>query len=262
MSDILDKILATKRAELATMTNERRLEILAGAQATPPPRPFRAALARPTGAPIRTIAEIKRASPSAGPIRPGADPAAIAREYAAAGATAISVLTDRQYFDGDLAFLGRVREAVSVPLLRKDFVIDPIQVAEARLAGADAVLLIVAAFPAGEVQLLDCMRFAQGFAIDALVEVHDERELDAAVAAGATLVGVNHRDLRTFSIDMSLTERIAQRVPASVVLVAESGIRTAADVRRLADAGAHAILVGEQLMRAPSPGAALRELVS
>ena len=263
MTDILDQILATKRAELAGMTNERRLQIMAAAALTPPMRGFRAAVARPPGAPIRVIAEIKRASPSAGPIRPGADPAAIAREYAGAGATAISVLTDRQYFDGDLSFLSLVRSAVTLPLLRKDFVIDPIQVAEARMAGADAVLLIAAAFPpGGDVRLSDCMMFAAGYGIDTLVEVHDEAELDTALAAGATLIGVNHRDLRTFAIDMTLTERIAKRVPARVVLVAESGIRTAADVRRMADAGAHAVLVGEQLMRAPSPGDALKELLA
>jgi indole-3-glycerol phosphate synthase len=263
MSDILDKILATKRVELAGMTNERRLQIMAAAAMTPALRGFRAAITRPAGAAIRVIAEIKRASPSAGPIRPGADPAAIAKSYAEGGASAISVLTDKQYFDGDLAFLKLARSAVTLPLLRKDFVIDPIQVAEARMAGADAVLLIAAAFqPGGDVRLSDCTMFASGYGIDALVEVHDDAELDVALAAGATLIGVNHRDLRTFAIDMSLTERIAKRVPANVVLVAESGIRTAADVRRMADAGAHAILVGEQLMRAPSPGDALKELLA
>ena len=142
---------------------------------------------------MRAIAEIKRASPSAGPIRPDADPAAIAREYAAAGATALSVLTDRTYFDGDLAFLERARAAVATPLLRKDFVIDPIQVAEARAAGADAVLLIVAALPGA--LLADHVRAAGAHGLDALVEVHDDAELDAALVAGATLIGVNHRDL-------------------------------------------------------------------
>jgi indole-3-glycerol phosphate synthase len=263
VSDILDTILATKRVEIAGITNERRLEIMATASAMPPTRGFRAAVTRTPGTPIRVIAEIKRASPSAGPIRPGADPAAIARDYAGAGAAAISVLTDRTFFDGDLAFLGLARAAVSLPLLRKDFVIDPIQVAEAKAAGADAVLVIAAAFPTVDgVQLTDCIMFAAGFAIDALVEVHDEAELHTALMAGATLIGVNHRNLRTFEIDMSLTERIAKRLPAEVVLVAESGIRTAADVRRMADAGAHAVLVGEQLMRAPSPGAALKELLA
>ena len=262
MTDILEKILATKRAELANITNERRLAVIEAAEAMGQPRPFRTVLARPAGAPMRVIAEIKRASPSAGPIRPGADPAAIAREYAAAGATAISVLTDKQFFDGDLAYLGVVRRACSLPLLRKDFIIDPLQIAEARAAGADAVLLIAAAFPAGDVRLSDCVLVAAGLGLDVLVEVHDERELDQALSARAQLIGVNHRNLRTFEIDMTLTERIAKRVPSGTVLVAESGIRTAADVRRLGDAGAHAVLVGEQLMRAPSPGAALRELLA
>ncbi|MEO6772392.1 MAG: indole-3-glycerol phosphate synthase TrpC [Kofleriaceae bacterium] len=261
-ANILAQILATKRRELADITNERRLAVIEAAEAMPYPRPFRAALARPAGAPVRVIAEIKRASPSAGPIRPNADPAMIAREYAAAGATAISVLTDKTYFDGDLAYLGCARRACALPLLRKDFIIDPLQIAEARAAGADAVLLIAAAFPAGEVELGACVLVAAGLGLDALVEVHDEAELDRALAARATLIGVNHRDLRTFQIDMTLTERIAKRVPAGTVLVAESGIKTAADVRRLGDAGADAVLVGEQLMRAASPGAALQELLA
>lgn len=264
MRDILETILATKRVELSELTSERRTEILSVTEGRQPTRGFRAALVRRSGEPIRAIAEIKRASPSAGPIRPGADPASIGRQYAAAGASAISVLTDRSYFDGDLSFLAQVRDAVSLPLLRKDFVIDPIQVAEARLAGADAVLLIAAAFTPESNVLGDCMAMAERVGIDALVEVHSEAELGAALDVGATLIGVNHRDLRTFSIDMSLTERIAKccQGRGDIVLVGESGIRTPADVKRLADAGAHAVLVGEQLMRAPSPGAALAELLS
>jgi indole-3-glycerol phosphate synthase len=256
---ILDRILATKHDEVGALDDAARTRIAEAVAAAPPARPFRAALARPSGAPVRAIAEIKRASPSAGPIRPGADPAAIAREYAAAGATALSVLTDRTYFDGDLAFLGQARAAVATPLLRKDFVIDPIQIAEARAAGADAVLLIVAALPDS---LAALVASARAYGLDALVEVHDEAELDAALAAGASLIGVNHRDLKTFEIDMTLTARIARRVPADIVLVAESGIRAPDDVRRLGDAGAHAVLVGEQLMRATSPGAALAELLA
>jgi len=256
---ILDRILATKRDEVAALGHAERARIVNAVAAAPPARPFRAALARPAGQPMRAIAEIKRASPSAGPIRPGADVAEIARDYAAHGATGISVLTDRDYFDGDLTFLSRARSTVDTPLLRKDFVIDPIQIAEARAAGADAVLLIVAALPRTLRALVEA---ARTHGLDALIEVHDEAELDTALAAGATLVGVNHRDLKTFQIDMTLTARIAKRVPAEVVLVAESGIRTADDVRRLGDAGAHAILVGEQLMRAASPGAALAELLA
>jgi indole-3-glycerol phosphate synthase len=254
---ILDKILATKRDEVAAIDRER---VRTAAIEVPPARPFRASLRRQPGGPVRAIAEIKRASPSAGAIRANADPVAIAFEYAANGASAISVLTDRTYFAGDLTFLTRVRDAVPTPVLRKDFLIDEIQVAEARAAGADAVLLIAAALPGN--RLGDMMQCVRAFRMDALVEVHDEGELDVALAAGATLVGVNHRDLTTFAIDMTLTERIARRVTGDVVLVAESGIRTADDVRRLGDAGAHAILVGEHLMRAASPGAALAELLA
>lgn len=256
---ILDEILATKRDEVAAAKAARPLaEVEAAAAQAGPARGLRAALARPPGAPVRVLAEVKRASPSAGPIRPGADPAAIAAEYAAGGAAAISVLTDRRYFDGELAFLARCRGAVTVPLLRKDFIIDPYQVAEARAAGADGILLIVAALlPA---QLAELAAAAAAYGLDALVEVHAEDELAPALAAGATLVGINHRDLKTMQMDMSLTAKIAARLPPGVVVVGESGIRTAADVARLGAAGAHAVLVGEHLMRAASPGQALREL--
>jgi indole-3-glycerol phosphate synthase len=263
---ILDKILAVKRDELAAAHDS--CGELMQAYKTPARRDLLVrrslvdALRRPSGAPVRVLAEIKRASPSAGPIRPGADPAAIAREYADAGAAAISVLTDKQFFDGDLAFLLACRAAVGVPLLRKDFLIDPVQVQEARYAGADAVLLIAAALEPLTLQIM--LREAHAVALDALVEVHSLAELDIALSAprAPNLIGVNHRDLRTFAIDMTLTEQIAKRVPADVVLVAESGIKTPDDVRRLGDAGADAVLVGEHLMRAPSPGAALRELMA
>jgi indole-3-glycerol phosphate synthase len=253
---ILDQILATKRLEVAALATALPHDRVP----REPTRSLVAALRRPPGAPVRVLAEIKRASPSAGPIRPGAEPAAIAREYADAGAAAISVLTDRDFFNGDIAFLEPCKRAVQIPILRKDFLIDPDQVYEGMMFGADAVLLIVAALPGDA--LATMMQATRDCRVETLVEVHDEAELDRALAAGATLVGVNHRDLRTFAIDMSLTERLGKRVPPGVVLVAESGIRTAADVRRLGDAGAHAVLVGEQLMRAPSPGAALRELLA
>ena len=257
---ILDEILAVKRTEVAAARAARAFaDVDAAARAAGPVRGFERALRRPPGAAVRVIAEIKRASPSAGPIRAGADPAAIATDYARGGATALSVLTDRQFFDGELGFLARCRAAVALPLLRKDFVIDGYQVAEARAAGADAVLLIVAALAPAE--LAELLAAARSYALDALVEVHDLAETDIALAAGATLLGVNHRDLRTFTMDMTLTAQIAPRVPASVVLVGESGIRTAEDVRALGAAGAHAVLVGEQLMRAPSPGDALLGLL-
>ena len=260
MSTILDKILAVKREEVAAARSARAFaDVDAAARGAGPVRPFAAALRRPPGAPIRVLAEIKRASPSAGAIRPDADPAEIAADYAGAGAAAISVLTDRQFFAGELGFLAKVRERVALPLLRKDFTIDAYQIAEARAAGADAVLLIVAALE--QSQLAELHAAAASYQLDALVEVHDLREADIAVAVGATLIGVNHRDLRTFTMDMTLTSQIAPRVPPGAVLVGESGIRSAADVRALADAGAHAVLVGEHLMRASSPGAALRELL-
>jgi indole-3-glycerol phosphate synthase len=256
---ILDQILAVKRTEVAAARAARPLtELDTAARSAGPLRGLERALRRPPGAPVRVIAEIKRASPSAGPIRAGADPAAIARDYARGGASALSVLTDRQFFDGDLGFLGRARAAVDLPLLRKDFVIDPYQVAEARAAGADGVLLIVAALTAP--LLAELIAAARDYQLDPLVEVHDLAEVDVALASGATLLGVNHRDLKTFTMDMTLTAQIAPRVPPDVVLVGESGIRTAADVDALGRAGAHAVLVGEQLMRAESPGDALLAL--
>ncbi len=257
---ILERILTVKRGEVELAKRIRPLaEVERAAAEAGPVRPFADALRRPTGEPVRVLAEIKRASPSAGPIRIDADPAEVAREYASNGAAAISVLTDKQFFDGDLSFLARVREACSVPLLRKDFIVDGYQIAEARAAGADAILLIVAALD--EAQLLELLATAASYNLDALVEVHTMEEAEIAVRIGATLLGVNHRDLKSFSIDMSLTAAIAPRVPAGTVLVGESGIRTAADLRELGAAGAHAVLVGEHLMRAPSPGDALRELL-
>jgi indole-3-glycerol phosphate synthase len=256
---ILDTILATKRDEVAAAKTVRSFADLdREARTAGETRKLARALTRSPGQPVRVLAEIKRASPSAGPIRAGADPADIAERYAAGGAAAISVLTDRVYFDGELGFLARCRDRVSLPLLRKDFVIDAYQIAEARAAGADAILLIVAAL--AKTQLGELAAAAEDYGLDALVEVHDVREAEIAVAAGATLVGVNHRDLRTFQIDMSLTSAIAPMLPPSTVLVAESGIRTAADLKLLGAVGAHAVLVGEQLMRAADPAEALRAL--
>ncbi|MEO8706458.1 MAG: indole-3-glycerol phosphate synthase TrpC [Kofleriaceae bacterium] len=258
---ILDKILAAKRDEVAAARAARAFaDVDAAARTAGPLRGFASALARQPGQPVRVIAEIKRASPSAGPIRAGADPAAIAAEYEAAGASAISVLTDRQFFDGDLAFLAACRARVALPLLRKDFVVDAYQIAEARAAGADAVLLIVAAL--SRTELAELLAAAASYQLDALVEVHTPHEAELAVAAGASLIGVNHRDLRSFSIDMSLTSVIAPQLPDGTVLVAESGIKAASDLKLLGAVGAHAVLVGERLMRAESPGAALRELLA
>jgi len=255
---ILDEILEHKRGELKRAQDRVPPAVLAelAERASEAPRGFRRALER--GEPPVVIAELKRRSPSRGEIRPDFDPVACARDYAAGGAAALSVLTDERYFGGSLDFLARVRAAVGLPLLRKDFLLDPYQVDEARVAGADAVLLIASALAAGTLRELLVHARARG--LDCLVEVHDEGELEAALGAGADLVGVNNRDLRSFVTDLTVTERLAPRVPPGVLLVAESGIAGPADLARLARAGARAFLVGESLMREAEPGRALRRL--
>lgn len=205
------------------------------------------------------IAECKRRSPSKGVLRDPYDAVAIARAYAAAGAAAISVLTNERYFGGSLADLRAVRAAVPIPLLRKDFMIDAYQIEEARAAGADAVLLIVAALVAD--QLRELHRTARDLGLEVLTEVHDEAELEAALAAGATIIGVNNRNLRTFATDLVTSERLARLVPPGVVLVAESGLRDGADLARLERSGIAAFLVGESFMTAPDPGLALAAMV-
>lgn len=255
----LADILARKRGEVESARRalpER--ELGAAARAAPPPRGFEAALSL-AGGPPRIVAEVKRASPSAGAIKSGLDAAEQARAYARAGAAAVSVLTDGPGFGGSLADLARVRAAVDVPLLRKDFVVDRYQLLEARAHGADAALLIVAALDPGALRALVSACGELGLA--ALVEVHDEAELDAALAAGARLVGVNNRDLRTFAVDLAVSERLLPLVPPGVRAVAESGVRTPDDARRLRRAGATNLLVGEALVRAADPGALLREMV-
>jgi indole-3-glycerol phosphate synthase len=255
---ILDEILEHKRGELERARGRLAPEVLAARarEVVGPPRGFRAAL---TSAPRpRIVAELKRRSPSRGLIRPDFDPVACARAYAAAGAAALSVLTDAHFFGGSLDTLERVRAAVPLPLLRKDFLVDAYQVDEARVGGADAVLLIAAALPPSDLSALAA--HARSLGLDALVEVHDEAELEGALAAGADLIGINNRDLRSFEVDLAVTEKLASRIPAGVVVVAESGIFTPGDVARLEAAGAHACLVGESLMREPDIGLALRRL--
>jgi indole-3-glycerol phosphate synthase len=256
----LADILARKRDEVAAARAalpER--ELAARAKDAAAPRPFEAALSLP-GGPARVIAEVKRASPSAGAIRAGLDAPAQARAYAAAGAAAVSVLTDGPGFGGSLADLAAVRAAVDVPLLRKDFVLDRYQLLEARAHGADAALLIVGALdPAALRRLLDA---CGELGLAALVEVHDAAEVDVALAAGARVVGVNNRDLETFAVDLAVSEALLPRLPGGVRGVAESGVRTAEDARRLRRAGAANLLVGEALVRAPDPGALLREMTS
>jgi indole-3-glycerol phosphate synthase len=256
MSTVLDRIVAYKRQEVAA-ARARESELAASAAAAPPVRDFRAALEAGPG--VRVIAEVKKASPSAGVIRPDFDPAAIARAYDRAGAACISVLTDRPSFQGNLRHLEAVRAAVDRPLLRKDFLLDRVQLLEARAAGADAVLLIAEILPGDELPRL--LTEARELGMEALVELYDRDNLPRVLAAGARLVGVNNRDLRTFRVRLEHTLELARDVPPGVCLVSESGIRSRADVECLAAAGVRAVLVGETLMRAPDPGAALRELL-
>lgn len=255
---VLAGILARKVEEVAARRAalpDAALEALA--RAAPPPRPFEAALSLP-GGPPRVVAEVKRASPSAGAIAADLDAVAQARRYAAAGAAAISVLTDGPGFGGSLDDLRAVRAAVDTPLLRKDFVVDRYQLLEARAAGADAALLIAAALDDAALRTLlaDC----RALGLAALVEVHDAPEAARALAAGATLVGVNNRDLRTFVVDLAASEAILPGLPPHVRGVAESGVRTPADAHRLLRAGARNLLVGEALVRAADPGALLRAM--
>jgi indole-3-glycerol phosphate synthase len=255
---ILDQIVASKRREVdAARRRMPQEELEAQAAEAPPVRDFRAALAAP--GPIRLIAEVKKASPSAGVIRPDFDPIAIARTYQAHGADCLSVLTDAPYFQGHLSYLARIRASVVLPLLRKDFLIDEYQVVEARVAGADAVLLIAEILD--DAQMAGLLACARRLGMSALVEFHDPANLPRVLAAGADLVGVNNRDLKRFVTDLELTLRLRDQVPPGVVLVAESGIKAREDVRRLEAAGVDAILVGETLMRAPDIGQAVEELL-
>ncbi len=254
----LADILARKVTEVAARRAARPdRELEAALRDVRPPRDFAGALAR-RGEPTRIIAEVKRASPSAGAIASDLDAPAQARRYAEAGAAAISVLTDGPGFGGSLADLSAVREAVAVPLLRKDFVIDRYQLLEARLHGADAALLIVAALSDDRLRTLLSECAALGLA--ALVEVHDRPELEVALSAGARVVGVNNRNLKTFVVDLAVSEALVPSIPAEVKAVAESGVRTAADARRLRAGGAANLLVGEALVRAADPGELLREM--
>lgn len=207
----------------------------------------------------RIIAELKRASPSRGPLREEFDPVRLAREFAANGASALSVLTEERFFRGSLAYLERVREEVSLPLLRKDFILDRYQLLEGRSFGADAILLIAALLD--PVLLRELIDEARSLCLDALVEVHTESDLEGALEAGARLVGINNRDLRTFKVDLATTERLLPRIPPNTQVVCESGIESVEEIERLEALGVHVFLVGEALMRARDPGAKLRELL-
>jgi indole-3-glycerol phosphate synthase len=256
---ILDEILARKRDEVAERRRTTPIEMLrARARYHEPRRGFRETLARAAAPAV--IAELKRASPSRGVMRADYEPAALAAGYARAGAAALSVLTDGPFFGGSLEHLAEARGATRLPCLRKDFLVDPYQIVEARAWGADAVLLIVAGTPrALGVSLLGTAAEA---GLDVLVEVHTEAELAWAADAGATLIGINNRDLATFTTSLEHTERLAPKVPVQALLVAESGLRTREDIQRMAAAGAHAVLIGEALVERPDPGAALAELLA
>ena len=259
---MLDRILEVKREELRqAQAREPLASLRARALSVPRPRSLISGLHGQHGFRRRRpaiIAEVKLRSPSAGEIRPGADPVAIARAYEKAGAAAISVLTDATFFGGDLAHLEAVRSRVVVPVLRKDFLLDEYEVFRGRAAGADAVLLLVAAL--GPERLRDLLAITHELGMEALVEAHDAAEVQAALEAGARIVGVNNRDLRTLEVDPGRAARLRPLVPRDRLFVAESGVRTVADVAALAAIEVDAVLVGEALMRAPDPAAALRAL--
>ena len=253
----MDRIVAGKRAEVERLRVARR-DLARAAEDAPPPRPFMDPLRR--SARVGVVAEVKRRSPGAGAIDPGLDRLGLSAEYETGGACAISVLTDAAWFGGSLDDLRAVREACGVPVLRKDFVIDPVQVTEARAAGGDLVLLIVRILEPA--LLRDLRAMIHDLGMTALVEVHDEWEIDAALEAGAALVGVNNRDLTVFRADLSVTERLARYLPGEVLLVSESGIRGADDVARVAAAGADAVLVGEALVRSGAAGGLVAEMAA
>jgi indole-3-glycerol phosphate synthase len=258
-TDLLRAIVGAARKsadERARVVPTRQLEVAID-ERPPNGDAFRTSL-RAKG--VRVIAECKRRSPSKGVLRAHYDPVAIAQGYARAGAAAISVLTEPTFFDGALDHLRQIRAVVDLPLLRKDFVVTPYQVIEAAAAGADAVLLIVAALPAADLKTLHDLATSLGLAT--LVEVHDRPELDSALDAGATVIGVNSRNLKTLEVDTSLLDTLGGEIPAGLVAIAESGLRTADDLRRLAAVRYDAFLIGERLMTTPDPGTALASLIA
>ncbi|HXA70263.1 MAG TPA: indole-3-glycerol phosphate synthase TrpC [Stellaceae bacterium] len=262
MSDVLRRICETTRAEIARAKAERPLgEVERAARAAPPPRGFIAALKRATAAGgYGLIAEIKRASPSAGLIRGDFDPVALARGYALGGATCLSVLTDAPYFQGKPADLVAARGAVVLPVLRKDFMLDPYQIAESRALGADCVLLIMAALEDGQAAELEATAIALG--MDVLVEVHERSELERALRLRTSLIGINNRDLKSLKVDLATSEELAGNLPAARVAVSESGLHRPKDLARMAAAGIRCFLVGESLMRQSDVEAATRALLA
>lgn len=254
---ILDRIVEVKKVEVARLKKQGiTLPTAFHDRAIDPPRGFRQALLDYPG--VAIIAEVKKASPSKGVICRDFDPVAIARNYAQSQAQAVSVLTDVEFFQGSLLYLMQVREAIDLPVLRKDFIVDEVQITEAGMHGADAILLIAAILD--RIQLLDYQACAANLGMDALVEVHDEKELETALAAGSRLIGINNRNLKDFSMDLDTTFRLKMLIPEDIPVVSESGLRDHEDIRRLAEAGVTAALIGETLMRAGSSGDVLRGL--
>ncbi len=258
---VLDEILATKIDEVTLLRQPQTRDLLhQRAIDAPRARDFAGALRRDDGA-LAVIGELKRRSPSKGDLAPDLEPGTTAKAYEAGGAAALSVLTDRPYFGGSVADMQVARDATGLPVLRKDFTIDEIQIYEARAIGADAVLLICAALP-DDALLADLQALARELGMAALVETHDAAEIDRALGAAAEIVGVNSRDLATFSEDLDVAGALASRLPAGVIAVAESAIRSADDARRMADAGFDAVLVGEALVRADDPTGLVRDLAA
>jgi indole-3-glycerol phosphate synthase len=258
--DLLEAIVAATRKSVETRRTRESAAALEAraARRAPQGAAFQDALARTDR--LNVIAECKRRSPSRGVLRRDYDPVAIARSYERAGAAALSVLTEPTFFDGAIEHLAAVRETVRIPLLRKDFIVEQYQLLETIAAGADAVLLIVAALDDRDLSRLHSR--AQALGLAALVEVHDTEELDRAIAAGARIIGVNNRNLRTLAVDVRASETIAERIPAGVIAVSESGLKTVADLERMRSLGYHAFLIGERFMASPDPGAVLAEMLA
>lgn len=258
MADILEKIVETKKKEVEAAIRARPLrDLMAAADAAPQPRDFLAALQ--SSPPIRLIAEVKKASPSQGMIRPDFDPVAIATDYQAAGAACISVLTDSPHFHGSLDYLTAISQAVEIPVLRKDFIIHPYQIFEARVAGADAILLIAECLNRQELRGL--YQLTRDLGMAALIELYQPANLDNVLNTGTELIGVNNRDLSTFQVDLQQTLKLRKQIPSDKTLVGESGIQTRADAELLQEHGVQAMLVGESLMRQSDIQAAVRALL-
>jgi len=255
---ILDEIIENKAIEVRESKNSLPLELIQEQiEHALPSRDFFNAI-KPNGD-LKIISEVKHASPSKGVFRDDFDPVQIAKSYSRGGASAISVLTDKKYFKGSLLYLRDIRAQVDTPLLRKDFIIDPYQVYEARLFGADAILLIVAALD--QPILTELLELTHLLNMNAILEVHDEEELERALDAGGRIIGINNRDLRTFDVDLNVSVSLSKKVPADKIVIAESGISSIKDIDRLRGEGVHVFLIGETFMKAPDPGQKLKDLI-